>query len=140
MYFRCYYYKGNVAADSPISFVHAAVSFNEEPEYYIDENGETTGSSSEVAMFLTGMNGYLIDDRMYLPLRAICESMGCDVRWDDAEKKAYVTKNGTEVYMEGVLRNDRTYIKIRDFEKLGFMVDYTEGKAGNDVICCIRIN
>lgn len=94
---------------------------------------------SEFRVPLTGMNGYLIENRMYLPLRAICESAGCDVRWDAIERKAYVTRNGKEVYMEGIIKNNRTYVKVRDFEKLGFAVEYDELINIDSVDCLIKL-
>ena len=68
----------------------------------------------------------LIDNSVYLPLRRIMENAGYEVSWDAEARKAYVTVNGEKIEMTGVIVNDRTFVKIRDFEKLGATVDYSE--------------
>ncbi|MBR5307566.1 MAG: copper amine oxidase N-terminal domain-containing protein [Clostridia bacterium] len=68
----------------------------------------------------------LIDNSVYLPLRQIMENAGYEVSWDGEQRKAYVTVAGEKVEMTGVIVNDRTYVKIRDFEKLGATVEYSE--------------
>ncbi len=68
----------------------------------------------------------LIDSSVYLPLRQIMENAGYEVSWDAEARKAYVTVDGQKIEMTGVIVNDRTYVKIRDFEKLGATVDYQE--------------
>lgn len=62
------------------------------------------------------------DDRIYLPLRSISEGMGYEVTWDG--EKAGVIVNGENVEISGFIKDDRTYIKVRDFEKLGIEVEY----------------
>lgn len=61
---------------------------------------------------------------VYLPLRSICETFGETVIWDQAAQKAYVVRDGKQIAMTGVLQNGNTYVKIRDFEKLGYKVSY----------------
>lgn len=34
----------------------------------------------------------LVDDRTLVPLRAISESLGCNVEWNEAEQTVYITK------------------------------------------------
>lgn len=69
---------------------------------------------------------YIIEDRIYLPLRKICENFGEEVEWNAVESKAYIVRGSEKIDMTGVIKNDRTYIKIRDFEKLGYEVGYSE--------------
>lgn len=69
---------------------------------------------------------YVIDNSVYLPLRQITENSGYDVSWDAEAKKAYVTVDGKKIDMTGTIINNRTYVKIRDFEKLGASVEYSE--------------
>ncbi|WMJ78231.1 MULTISPECIES: copper amine oxidase N-terminal domain-containing protein [unclassified Sedimentibacter] len=68
----------------------------------------------------------LIDERVYLPLRYIGESFGEEVEWDDANKKAYIVRDGQKTDMTGVLVDSTTMVKIRDFEKLGYKIDYIQ--------------
>ncbi len=68
----------------------------------------------------------LIEDRVYLPLRYIGESFGEEVQWDNENKKAYVVRNSEKINMTGVLINSKTMVKIRDFEKLGYKINYNQ--------------
>ena len=74
-------------------------------------------------------SNFIIEDgRIYLPLRMICDGMDETVRWDSAAKQAYVVQevDGTtkETPMSGLIYENRTYVKIRDFEALGYTVDF----------------
>lgn len=71
---------------------------------------------------------FITDGRIYMPLRSICERLGENVAWDQAAKKAYVMHDGNKVDMTGVLKDGKTYIKIRDFEKLGYKINYSYDK------------
>jgi len=68
----------------------------------------------------------LIDERVYLPLRQLMENAGYEVSWDSTLAKAYVTVDGQKIEMSGIIIDDRTYVKVRDFEKLGAVVEYKE--------------
>lgn len=81
-------------------------------------------------------NYYLIENRIYLPLRQICELFSLEVSWNEIEKKAYVKKGNQQVDMTGIIMGDRTFIKIRDFEKLDFIVSYIEN--GENKIATIK--
>ena len=67
---------------------------------------------------------YLKDDRIYLPLRQIAEHFGETVEWDAENSKAYVVRDNEKIDMTGIIIEDRTMIKVRDFEKLGYKIDY----------------
>ena len=71
-----------------------------------------------------------IDGSMYLPMRRICERFGETVDWDAVNGKAYVVRGEEKIDMTGRIIGDRTFIKIRDFEKLGYFVDYKVDEAG----------
>jgi len=68
----------------------------------------------------------IVDGRIYLPLRYICEAFGEDVSWDDATKTAYVVRGTEKTQMTGILVESKTMIKVRDFEKLGYKVGYVQ--------------
>lgn len=68
----------------------------------------------------------LIEDRVYLPLRYIGEHFGEEVQWDNENKKAYVIRNNEKIDMTGVLIDSKTMVKIRDFEKLGYKINYNQ--------------
>lgn len=87
-----------------------------------------TDGQSNVYGFESEMKN--IDDRIYLPLRMICERCGLKVDWEDG--KALVTdRSGNRVDMSSIIIDDRTYVKVRDFEKLGITVDYSENELDN---------
>ena len=70
------------------------------------------------------------DGRAYVPLRLIAEKLGEEVGWENATKTPYVMKNGQRVDMKGLLQDGSAYVGIRDFEKLGYTVDYTVDEYG----------
>ncbi len=72
-----------------------------------------------------------IDDRIYVPMRTIAEGLGYEVQWDNENEKAYVLDGDNRIDMSGLVHADRTYIKVRDFEKLGCRVDYVQNGSLN---------
>ena len=68
----------------------------------------------------------IIEDRVYLPLRYIGESFAEEVGWDNENKKAYIIRGEETIDMTGVLVDSKTMIKIRDFEKLGYKIEYNQ--------------
>lgn len=69
----------------------------------------------------------LQDGKAYLPLRIICDELNENVTWNNQEKVAYV--NG--VALKGILQDGKSYVAVRDFEKLGYTVDYyADGEDG----------
>ena len=64
------------------------------------------------------------DGRVYLPLRDICEALGETVEWNNAEKKAYIVRDGAKTAMDGMIQDGKSFISVRDFEKLGYKVAY----------------
>lgn len=86
------------------------------------ERGEdaffSAGNDTESAEFVEK------DGRVYLPLRVICEAMGESVEWNNAEKKAYIVRADGKTAMEGIVRDGKSFISVRDFEKLGYTVEY----------------
>lgn len=78
-------------------------------------------------------NYILQDDRIYLPLRAICEKLGETVEWDAENDKAYIVRKNNKIDMTGMVVNDRTMIKIRDFEKLNYKIFYSYNEYGENI-------
>lgn len=70
------------------------------------------------------VNMQIKDGRAYLPLRLICNTLGEPVTWNNAEKTAYVIVDGKNVPMKGLIQDGRTFVAVRDFEKLGYTVSY----------------
>ena len=75
----------------------------------------------------------IIDGNLYVPLRGICETFGETVTWDNAAKKAYVVRGGERIEMTGMLEYTTTFVKVRDFEKLGYTVSYSKGDYNHKV-------
>mgnify|MGYP001019729811 CR=1 FL=1 len=64
------------------------------------------------------------DGRVYLPLRDICEALGETVEWNNDEKTAYIVRDGEKTAMQGKIQDGKSFISVRDFEKLGYTVAY----------------
>ena len=70
------------------------------------------------------------EGRAYVPLRLIAEKLGEEVGWENATKTPYVMKDGQRIDMKGLLQGSTAYVGVRDFEKLGYTVDYTVDEYG----------
>lgn len=91
--------------------------FVEENSFRLD-----TGAGSSIGEISVKM----IDGSIYLPLRQVAETFEEQVGWNDKERQAYVLKGGQEIYLTGQNIEGITYIKIRDFEKLGYKIDWNQ--------------
>lgn len=61
----------------------------------------------------------------YLPLRKIAEMFGEEVEWDNVNKQVYIVKDGVRIKMDNVvIQNSTAYIKAREFEKLGYVIEW----------------
>lgn len=100
--------------------------------YYEDSNAIVDYERAKVSPFGDndgGIEPYLLEQgRLYAPMRNIAESFGEEVAWDQKAKKAYVVRSDKQIDMTGIIKDGRTYIKIRDFEKLGYKVSYEYDK------------
>lgn len=83
-----------------------------------DESFFSAGNDVDLAEYVEA------DGRVYLPLRVICEAMGEKVEWNNAEKKAYIVRADGKTAMEGLVQNGKSFISVRDFEKLGYGVEF----------------
>lgn len=120
---------GNVQVTAPATATSITVLQGKMPRqmtvyvdsgYYTSSNGLFSNSGR--------LSVQMVEGRTYLPLRMVGESLGETVGWDASAHQAYVLQNGQRINMTGIIVNSRTYIKMRDFEKLGFTVgwnDYT---------------
>lgn len=69
------------------------------------------------------------DGRAYMPLRKICDMLGEDIGWDKATKTAFVTVDGKKIELDGILQNGSSFVGVREFEKLGYTVDYSSANG-----------
>lgn len=74
------------------------------------------------------INFTIKNDYTYLPLRLLLEKFGETVSWDDVNKQAYVIRDKDFIPITGELIDSRTFVKIRDFEKLGYTFIYEESE------------
>lgn len=95
------------------------ISWSEEDNYAFTETVNVLGKTD-----YDSLNYVMKDDRIYLPLRAIAEEFGETIEWDHYLQRAYAIKNNVKFDMTGILVDGTTMVKIRDFEKLGYTVDY----------------
>lgn len=68
------------------------------------------------------MSNIIKDGYTYLPLRKLAEELDETVGWDSVNSKAYVVKGSSKIYIQGLNIKGTVYIKVRDFEKLGYKV------------------
>ena len=66
----------------------------------------------------------LKDNYNYFPMRQISEMFGETVVWEKSTGEIYVLRDGQKIDMSGFVKDYRTYVKLRDFEKLGYQIDY----------------
>lgn len=100
--------------------------YNSDKKIYL-ELARIEGTEDVVVDFI------IKDDRVYLPLRQICEFFGENVVWDSIQSKAFIVRGNDKIDMTGFISDGRTFIKIRDFEKLGYEVSYSEEPVMNRV-------
>ncbi len=102
-------------------------------------------ATDDIGVFLNGekleKSGIIINDRTYLPVRALCEALGYEVDWnndtrsviigtapDNTEKtdKVNIYLNGTKMEnAEAIIVNDFTYLPVRALcEALGKNVEW----------------
>ncbi|MDD4801531.1 MAG: copper amine oxidase N-terminal domain-containing protein [Syntrophomonas sp.] len=86
--------------------------------YYHLQKG-FTGSSSV-------MNVVIADNKTYVPLRLVAESLGENVVWDKATGKAYIEQNGKRIIMDGIIVDNQTLVSSRSFEGLGYQVNWDD--------------
>ncbi len=92
------------------------ISVDQKTSTYTDRNGEKQEQ----------LDAQIIDNYTYLPLRQIATTFDEKVDWDATQNKAYVMRGISKIDMTGTIINERTYIKIRDFNKLGYQIDWDE--------------
>ena len=104
-----------------------------------DDSGWAWGTVRRVegrswTSFRTIMQG----EELYLPMRELCEWFDEEVGWDNTAKQAYVVRGGEQIEMDGRLEYTTLFVKIRDFEKLGYTVDYEYDKGWGEHIVTIK--
>lgn len=82
----------------------------------------------------------IINSTTYLGLRPVAEACGEEVGWDSTKKCAYVVRGGEPVYVTGYVDTTigRSYLKIRDFEKLGYTVNYEKNDYIGQFVTLVR--
>lgn len=75
----------------------------------------------------------VVDGRVYLPARTICEKIGLDMNWDKAKRTVSVVKDGKPVSMNTRLIDGVSYMGVRDLKQLGYEVSYTRADGVHTV-------
>lgn len=78
---------------------------------------------------VTDVEPKLVNNLNYFPLRQIGELFDETVVWDQKTGEIYVLQGDNKILMTGLIQNNRTYIKLRDFEKLGYTINYTKDET-----------
>lgn len=100
---------------------------------YIDFTKETENIYESPRYFEYGYT--LLSDEtgnLYLPLRNYAKALGEDVIWDESTETVSVKREDTLIPIDGFLfrpgyaNDDLFFCRIREFEKLGYKIKYTE--------------
>ncbi len=68
-----------------------------------------------------------VDGYNYLPMRQIAELLGEEVGWSDQQNKPFVVRDGKNTMLDNaVVDNGVSYVRLRDFEKLGYKIQFDE--------------
>jgi hypothetical protein len=84
-------------------------------KYTVQQGIKTTSGSIDIRM---------IKGRIYLPVRTVGNAMNENVGWDPVAKQAYVIKDGKTINLASSIFDGSAFVKIRDFEKLGYTVNW----------------
>lgn len=99
-----------------------------EGTFYMNDNQIHLTKTYDASMFNTydivESQAILRNNFNYFPMRQIAEMFGENVVWDKATGEIYVSRDGKKIDMSGFIKDNRTYVKLRDFEKLGYQIDY----------------
>lgn len=79
-----------------------------------------TGFNTDVGT----MDVHFANNYTYLPMRKIAETLDEKAGWDGKVKQAYVEKDGQRIKMTGIIIEGRTFVKTRDFQQLGYKVNW----------------
>jgi len=105
-------------------------------------NGEDYGISTSVQLVegetWAYLDGFIQNGSLYLPLRDFCDWFAEGVAWDNAAKKAYVVRDDQKIETEGMLNYKTFYVKVREFEKLGYKVSYQYDKEWQEHLVTIE--
>ncbi|NLJ88345.1 MAG: hypothetical protein GX327_06115 [Epulopiscium sp.] len=67
----------------------------------------------------------VIDGSSYLPLRAVGELLGEDIKWDNQRKQPYVNAyENAFIYLDAKIIEDTSFVKLREIEKIGYTVTW----------------
>lgn len=118
--------------DADAASIYANIYLDEDYMYYTKHYAVSFLDDSNFAT----AEHRIVNNHTYLPLRQISEALGEEVGWDSAKKQAYVVVDGTNIYVNSFADTaiGRTYIKVRDFEQLGFTVDYTKDEYSGAIV------
>ncbi len=107
-----------------------------EAEIFVNYVRETDGGflQSNIDFY----HGYVIDGSLYVPLREVATQFGETVGYDKEEHSAYVQRDGVRTLMKGIVRDGVTYVKIRDFDRLGYEIDYQKSEDGYPLVFVSR--
>ena len=85
--------------------------YQDEPNYSDVERYRTVVEDNFFADYdYDNKQFYIIEGRIYLPMRYIAESFGETVEWDGQARKAYVVRGTEKIDMSGIIYDGTTYI------------------------------
>lgn len=73
-------------------------------------------SAADASVYVNGQkldsDAYIIDDRVYVPLRAVSESLGAEVSWDNATRSAIVEQTEDDIVINTIASVSESVVTI----------------------------
>lgn len=114
----------NIAEQDVISLDELEKMSSDSLEVDINNNTYTLEKAMNNQQNSGKIDVQIVDNRTYLPLRQVGESFGETVGWDAGKQQAYIDRDGQQIVMSGLIVDGRTFVKVRDFEKLGYDIGW----------------
>ncbi|MCT4612222.1 MAG: hypothetical protein N4A47_02480 [Clostridia bacterium] len=93
-------------------------------EVILDPSEKKAWVNSELAAREADINVKVIGNKNYFEIRQISELLADRMIWDTKEKKPYFIKGMDKIYLDVNIIEGKSYILIKEFEKLGYIVSW----------------
>jgi len=78
------------------------------------------GLQNEFSALDTGIE----NNHTYVPMRQVAEQFNEKIGWDQTKRQAFVERDHNRIYFNGNIKDDCFYVPVKEFEKIGFKIDW----------------
>ncbi|MEL7563758.1 MAG: copper amine oxidase N-terminal domain-containing protein [Dehalobacterium sp.] len=64
------------------------------------------------------------NNHTYVPMRQVAEQFNEKIGWDNAKRQAYVERDQSRIYFNGIIKDDCFFVPVKEFEKIGLKIDW----------------